>query len=186
MDELRAPLEASAKPGRRSVVNPDQAPTGSVLRRIRSRNLLSRSVSGASGPHASDAQKHQGFDKLVCTSDCDRTPSLKNLSCSVLPRSMASCRHRDVRFPYIASNRTSRSQCSHLRQLRGTHHGLLIAHLCCHRLPSMGWPFLYHGSCFMHRAKLTRRPQGRRARLTLRRARRLLVHVVLRQSCLCA
>src|SRR5437762_4339462 len=81
-----------------------------VFRRMRSRNFLSRFVSGASGPQASDAQKHHGFARLVLTSDSDRTASRKNLSCSARPRLMASCWHGDFRFPYRASNSTSRSQ----------------------------------------------------------------------------
>src|SRR5437588_11624606 len=80
-----------------------------VFRRIRSRNLLSRFVSGASGPQASDAQKHHGFARLVLTSDSKRTASLKNLSCSACPRLMAPHWHGAARFPYLASNRTSRS-----------------------------------------------------------------------------
>src|SRR5438309_7124339 len=81
-----------------------------VFRRMRSRKFLSRFVSGASGPHASDAQKHHGFARLVLTSDSEQTASRKNLSCSARPRSMASCWHWDSRFPYVASNSTSRSQ----------------------------------------------------------------------------
>src|SRR5437660_5385817 len=81
-----------------------------VFRRMRSRNFLSMFVSGASGPQASDAQKHHGFATLVLTSDSERTASRKNLSCSARPRSMASCWLWDSRFPYLASNSTSRSQ----------------------------------------------------------------------------
>jgi hypothetical protein len=38
--------------------------------------------------------------------------------------------------------------CTHLRELRGTHHGFLVAYLC-HRLPSIGWSLLYQGLGFI-------------------------------------